>query len=320
MTYKQESPFCIQVELTEGCNLRCNFCGLNGIRGTDNNFKFLTPANASRLAGMIAKSGWNPRIEFAMHGEPSANPHMIQILRVFRKKLPKHHLMMTSNGFGFLKDPSVVDAALEYLNVLAMDWYENVKIVPNILRRYEGGHTPKYYPADKDANPHRRRRPTERVWVVIQDISEATEGTHADLNNHAGCGSPKNQKASGKRCAKPFRELSVRWDGNVAVCCNDWRGLYHCGNVFDNGLEGVWYSPEMEAARAKLYHGQRDFGPCDGCDAISYRTGLLPDKKGNHKLPMPTQEQLEIIEDATSNGPYTQPVLRTWEISGKVKK
>ena len=28
----QEPPFCIQFELTEGCNLACSFCGIQGIR------------------------------------------------------------------------------------------------------------------------------------------------------------------------------------------------------------------------------------------------------------------------------------------------
>ena len=29
---KQQPPFCIQIELTEGCNLACSFCGIAGIR------------------------------------------------------------------------------------------------------------------------------------------------------------------------------------------------------------------------------------------------------------------------------------------------
>ena len=27
-----DAPFCVQVELSEGCNLFCQFCGLRGIR------------------------------------------------------------------------------------------------------------------------------------------------------------------------------------------------------------------------------------------------------------------------------------------------
>ena len=72
MTYKQESPFCIQVEMTKGCNLQCTFCGINGFQDKPNsNFNFVTLGTAERIAEEIAFAGWTSRIEFAMHGEPT---------------------------------------------------------------------------------------------------------------------------------------------------------------------------------------------------------------------------------------------------------
>lgn len=311
---RQEPPFCIQIELTEGCNLRCPFCGLNGIRGSANNYKFLTVDLADHLARMIRDEGWTSRIEFAMHGEPTMNPRHLECVAAFREHLPKHHLMMTSNGGGLLRNPTEqIDALLCHLNVLALDWYENVLIVPKILDGYGGGYPVRRYPQDVDANPHTRRRPTERLLVVVQDIEKATRGTHSTLNNHAGCGAPTNDSAAGKRCAKPFRELSVRWDGTVAVCCNDWRGLYRCGDLRTQTLNQVWQSPAFVAARRKLYHGMRDFGPCAGCDALSYRPGLLPDKTGRGSVPLPSQRDEEVIRKALGEGPLTLPVLRPWE-------
>ncbi len=315
-TYRQSPPFAVQIELTEGCNLRCDFCGLNGIRGKENDFKFLTLQNAIRITERLNEASWKPRIEFAMHGEPSANQRMPYIIKAFRKNLPSTTpLMMTSNGYGFLKDPTVIiDDLLESLNVLALDWYENVLLVPKILERYAGKHQPIYYPKNKEGNPHRRRTPEEHDLVIVQDIASATTGTHASLNNHAGCGSPKNSNAVGKRCAKPFREMSIRWDGNVAVCCNDWRSEYFCGNVLDQPLEEIWQGPAFAAARKKLYHGMRDFGPCEGCDALSYRPGLLPDQRGKQSLPVPNECDLQAIGKALGRGPLTLPVLREWEM------
>ena len=312
---RQAPPFCLQVELTEGCNLRCEFCGLNGIRGKENNFKFMTVATAERIVDLLKLDRWFPRVEFAMHGEPSLNPRMLDIVKLFRGHLPgRFHLMMTSNGAGFIKDPTtIVDTALESLNVLALDWYEGVQTVPKILERYAGRHSPIYYPKDQAGNPHTRRKQGRHDLVIVQDIAVATKGTHAALNNHAGCGAPKNANAVGKRCAKPFRELSIRWDGGVAVCCNDWRGEYKVGNVMESSLEELWNGAAMRAARRKLYHGQRDFGPCAGCDALSYRPGLLPDQKGVRQLPLPTPGDLQAIAKALSGPTYTLPVLRSWE-------
>jgi hypothetical protein len=38
---KQESPFAIQIELTEGCNLFCSFCGIHGIRSSAKDYEFM---------------------------------------------------------------------------------------------------------------------------------------------------------------------------------------------------------------------------------------------------------------------------------------
>ena len=320
---RQAPPFCVQIELTEGCNLRCSFCGLNGIRGKDNDFKFMTQDTARTLCRRMRETGdWRPRIEFAMHGEPTAHPELVEMIQLFREELPREcHMMMTSNGYGLIKTPTeTIDALLHSLNVLALDWYENVKLVPKILATYRGRHKPKRYPADADANPHRRRKPDEHDLVIVQDIQKAEKGTHASINNHCGSGAPKNDHGQGRRCAKPFREMSVRYDGNVAICCNDWRGEYRIGNVVRMPLEQLWNGPAMRAARRKLYHGERDFGPCEGCDALSYRPGLLPDQRGKGTLPRPTELDGRVIASALGRGPLTLPVLRPWELADVVER
>lgn len=322
MTYQQEPPFCVQIELAEGCNLFCTFCGLRGIRtGGGKDLKFMSLDRAVELAEIIGLAqrmhGWNPRLEFAMHGEPTMNPDWLDIMRVFRGVLPDTPIMITTNGGGLLRKPGVqhwITSALRYVNVLAIDAYESVKIYEKIQAGYN--RPIGWYPDDPHLSPHRRRGKREPNLVVfIRDIALAKDGNHAHLNNHAGAAFPKNQRAAGKRCAKPFRELSIRYDGNVALCCNDWRGEYKCGNVFDTGdIAALWNNPAFTAARHKLYHGQRDFGACNGCDALSYRTGFLPDQKGKHELPEPTAEHLDIIAQATAGAPYTPPVLREWEL------
>jgi radical SAM protein with 4Fe4S-binding SPASM domain len=160
------------------------------------------------------------------------------------------------------------------------------------------------YPVNPNANPHHRI--TGQRIVVIEDISDATKGTHATLNNHAGSAFPLDYSKDHLRCAKPFREISVRWDGNVAICCNDWPGVYKVGNVVTDGLETIWQSPAFNAARKALYNGRRDLlNPCHGCDATSYRPGLLPDPKGQADLPLPNAADRDVMDRSASGAPYT---------------
>jgi len=336
--YRQDPPFAVQIELSEGCNLYCDFCGLQGIRTKEEkNFKFMTVATAREIAAQIADAeGWNPRIEFAMHGEPTMNPDMVKIIARFRKRLPKTQLMMTSNGGGLLRPPGVLanlhalfDAGL---NVFAFDAYEYVKIKDKVDDAIESvlpesghiggtfGFDVHRYPDEPEFSPHNRYGHTAHIFIRVKDISVAEAGTHSSLNNHCGSGSPPLKEPLEARCAKPFRELSIRWDGSVAICCNDWRGQYQCGNVVDDGLEAVWHSEEFNAARRFLIRGERGMlSPCDVCDAKSYRVGLLPDKKGKVKLRKPDHTDEETVNRAASKKTLTEVVVRPWEIKTRKK-
>lgn len=324
MKYEQEPPFAVQVELSEGCNLYCDFCGLQGIRDRkDKNYKFMTLAVAERIAEQIAHEGWNARIEFAMHGEPTMNPKYLEIVKLFRKHLPKSQLMMTSNGGGIVKDPvkSLEDLFDAGLNIFAFDAYESVNIHKKIDKALEDQMLPwgekftvHYYP-EEPVSPHSRYPRSTRMFIRVQDISVAMEGTHSTLNNHCGSGSPPLAEPMQARCAKPFREISFRWDGSVAICCNDWRGVYKIGSIRQMKLKEIWNHPRFAAARRALYHGRRDLlSPCDVCDAKSYRVGLLPDKKGKVKLPKPNKNDLEVMKSAVHGRPYTKPNKREWEL------
>ena len=317
----QEAPFCIQIEPTEGCNLACTFCGVQGMRAKAGGpYKFMLPTTAATVAQGVAAAGWTARIEFAMHGEPTLNPQMVEIVETFRRHLPRNQLMMTSNGGGLLKEPEAKITALfsAGLNILALDDYDTVNIVPKLLQRIAPtglGMLVRRYPQDGLRNsPHRRHPPKTRMIVVLEDIVQATKGGHATLNNHCGAGGPLDNSAAGKRCAKPFREMSIRWNGEVALCCNDFRGAYKCGKLMRPAdLVSVWQGAAFQAARKRLLEGQRTFTPCEGCNALSTRVGLLPDKLGQHTMEPFTPADAAALREAVAGGAYAPIVLRKWE-------
>lgn len=333
---QQDAPFAVQVELSEGCNLYCDFCGLQGIRTIkEKNFKFMSVPDADNIASQIAEAGWNPRIEFAMHGEPTMNDNYILIVEKFRQHLPKHHIMMTSNGGGLLRPPGIVPSLQELfnagLNVFAFDAYEYVKIKDKVdavlfpakatedsrqlaFELDELGFERHRYPEEKEFSPHNRYGHKARKFIRVQDISVAASGTHSSLNNHCGAGSAPLKKPMVARCAKPFREMAIRWNGDVAICCNDWRGVYKCGNVVRHGLESVWQSTQFNAARKYLMQGDRAaLNPCKLCDAKSYRVGLLPDKYGKVNLGIPKADDEAVVKFASSGLSYTEYNKREWE-------
>lgn len=337
---RQEPPLSVSLELSEGCNLRCPFCGIAGIQERQGKgYKFMEPSTMRGVMEQIARLGWNSRIGFAMRGEPTMHPDYVGMVAVVHEHRPRSTKLMLSNGGGLLRKPgptanvrALHDAGL---NILGLDHYQNVEYVPKILKNmaeyyseFKNGDVVRdgedysfeffQYPDDPRGNPHVRVKPGVRRLIQIRDLSvtEKTDkkGNHSRLSNHAGAGAPPNRRMDGKRCALPFRQLAIHQDGSVAVCCNDWRGEYYCGNVLTDGVEAVWQGAAMGAAREALYRGLRGMlKPCDGCDHRSYRVGLLPDLLGKKTLHRPDQQTRDDIIAATERGPRTEPVLRPWE-------
>lgn len=322
--YRQDPPNSIQLEPTEGCNLRCSYCGIQGIREKgpigelSGPYKFMTLATArlfgARLWEARGNDGWNPRLEFAMHGEPTMHPQLRQLVASVHMSNPDSPMMLTTNGIPLLKgfDFKVRELFRAGLDTIAIDDYRPHR-VREAFEKFDSTKVEKWrYPEQDEGNPHVRHKGTKRL-ILVKDIASADEGNHAHISNHAGCGSPKSDEMAGKRCALPFRELSIRWDGNVALCCNDWRGVFKVGSIQDQSLTDIWHDPAMYAARKKLYRGERDFGPCDGCTHLSFRVGLLPDKKGKRDLPPADADDVALVEQACAGSTITPVVLRGYE-------
>lgn len=315
MSYNQAAPFTIQIDLAEGCNIRvprpdgteglCWACGLNGIRSAPGDYKFMSVQTAEILATQIKDAGWNSQLLFAGFGEPSMNPKVFEIIATFRKFLPKQYMVMLSNGARFCKEGAIEELFKSGINTLAIEDYDGG--LGDTVKWPEGREVINY-PANKEGNPHQRSR--KQRLVFLTDISSETKGTHSVLNNHAGIGlPPKKVKA---RCAKVFREVSVKWDGHVSICCIDWRRETDFGNVCDEPLNVIWNNHMFQAARRVLITGERDkIDICSRCDHPSYRVGLLPDKFGKEKLEPYTEEDTKLLG---SNSRVRIPIVqRPWE-------
>lgn len=302
MIREQEPPFAIQIEPTEGCTLACSFCALQSIRdnGADSvagvhgagkgPYKFMTVDTATAIAYEMRRLKWNARVEFAMHGEPTVNPELHRIINVFREALPKASLMVTSNGSGVMKEYQMDKLFEAGLNTLALDNYKHAHFLERMKPWFaawskKSGVQSFRYPSNKDASPHTRFY-GKRV-VVIADIASTSTGNHQLTNQGGNSGGAGEHVPLNRRCAKPFRELSIRWDGSVALCCDDWKGEYKVGNVNQERLNVIWNHPRFRAARVALYNRDRGaINVCSKCNVKTYRDGLLPDKMGKQDMPV----------------------------------
>ena len=326
MERKQQPPFAIQVELNEGCNLGCSFCGLRGMRekGTKP-WKPMNKETAVRIAKEIKRVGWNSRIIFSMHGEPTLNPNIVHAIKLFRKYLPHAVLSLMTNGYGIVNgfggneephehiDDRICALRDAGLNDLIIDYYSSNGDAKTI-EDYLG--TTSEFPIQHLEPKIPLYSSSSKGFRILFNPPIQTEGAiNRHLCNHCGAAGPLDMSYQGKRCARPFRELSLRYDGSVAICCNDFRGEYKIGNIMEQSIEDIWWSKRFEAARILLYAGERSFKPCLGCNALSHRVGLLPDLKGQETMPKPNEKILNYAKCVSENEPPLcgKVYRRPWE-------
>ena len=317
--YRQQAPFTIQIEPTEGCNLGCSFCGLRGMRekGTKP-WYFMTLETAEIIAKKIREANWKSKIVFAMHGEPTLNPNLLKIIKIFRRELPNTLFYIISNGYGIVRNEDY--SIKEYISLLFDsginhilldnysdngDWNKIVSAVQDeIPILYLGEDKTPMFPTDNKRN-----------IIVLPSIVTTKISFVRNLKNHCGAAFPLDDSFNKKKCAVPFRELSFRYDGNVALCCDDFRGEFSIGNIKDyDRIDDLWNNERFQAARIMLYNGERSFRPCKGCSNVSMRVGLLPDQKGKDKLESISDEVRLFCESVGQEGTLSKIIIkRPWE-------
>jgi hypothetical protein len=304
-----QRPWSVQIELTEGCTRLCSFCGLNAIRTKPGGFKPMTLDTALLVAEQAAALAPWARYEFAMHGEPLANRQAVEVVATFRALLPKAQLQMTTNGQllrGRMREKIVglFDAGLDY--VIIDTYREDRDDLRAEAATLGVGITVRDFYADLAPSGWspwgNHRRFARRLVVLMDDLGlRDRERASRKVLNHAGASParPVPEAPLRKNCSNPFRELAVTWNGEVRLCCIDWRGDYVCGVADrDETLTDIWWGWRFMAARRLLASKDRRFAPCGWCDKdAGTRAFLLP------KMPKPYPDDAEVAVRATAGGP-----------------
>ena len=303
-------PNIVQIEAVQGCNRRCSFCGTAGIER-----KIYTAKEATiiQTCELIRKAKLNCRILLAGHGEPTLHPDIVRIVKIVRRMLPDNTIHLFTNGTTIEKNPALVSSLFEAgLNDLVFDEYSDHRVGEFVrndstCRKYEIMQQGPGHPLFCGKNPR-----TKRICIV-PPIDAGDNTTSRKLNAHCGAGMRPPAKPLTARCTIIFRDFFVRWDGNVAICCNDFRGEYYVTNINEcHSFEEAYFHPRLESARRYLFAKDRGaIHPCDVCNAIAIRPGLLPDANGRQTMKEPTPYDGRVV--AEKHEPLAGIIRREWE-------
>lgn len=295
---KQTPPITLKIELTKGCNLQCSFCAIKTIQKKPGSFKFLKIKIVKKLIIELKRLNWSPRIECAMRGEPLANPNYLQIFRTLNKNLQNSPIIVSTNGAYLLRGNVThnIDNLMKYITALCIEDYSHTNFVQKIIENYKGDYEFELFKNKSTYSSSSRKR-----IIIFPDISKSVKGKLKSntrrLHNMGGNIKPLDFSKIKVVCTRPFREYNVFYNGDVPLCCVDWKGKYIIGNIMKTKMEEIWESPLYNATRKILYFYGRVFGPCYGCNMPISFASLLPDRNGKTTMSPITNNDIELVRN-----------------------
>lgn len=284
-----ENPWGLQLALTYGCNRRCYFCATRILDIPEP--RFMDFETFKKIIFQLKDWEINPRIDIAPFGEPLLNKEICKFLSFAIEILPKSYLFLTTNtdqirnglNLNFEKIKSLFNAGL---NLIVLDVYDSREQFESYKKQVvEKQNLYGYKTMNESENHYKKGKHTDKL-IKVEPLFEIRTDSRKrfnvgnnvdyDLCKKMGENIEKSETPLKSLCIKPFRELMVNYNGNVLICCNDWKQKLVIGNINDASLKNIWQGQKMNDIRKRLFAKDRDFEPCRFCNYFGgYRKGLI---------------------------------------------
>lgn len=237
----------IEIEVINRCNGECPFCPAN--RNSDP--RKLLKMKASLFQKIIDELGemnYSGRLALHSNNEPFMDGRIIEFAKYARERVPNAYIYMFTNGTLVTLDK--FKEIIPYLDKMVIDNYnDELELHRNVQLIHEVCMKNTYY--DKKVEIHVRK-------------------VHEVLSTRGGQ-SPNNQK---KRtlfmsCILPYKQMIVRPDGRISLCCNDAYGKNTLADLNKMTLKEAWYSERYKKVRNALRHGRSRINLCRYCDTLA---------------------------------------------------
>lgn len=238
----------IEIETINRCNGVCSFCPVN--RNVDKRpFCKMSDELFENIISQLERINYSGRIALFSNNEPFLDNRILYFHKIARDKLPLAKMHLCTNGTLLTLDKFV--EIMKYLDELMIDNYnQNLEILPNVQEIVD------YC----EKNPGLKNK----VTVILRKPQEILTNRGGDSPNKRPEGTNKIMTG----CLLPFKQMIIRPDGKVSLCCNDALGKCTMGDVTKETLLDIWQGEKFSMARRKLQEGRQSFARCANCDTL----------------------------------------------------
>lgn len=238
----------VEIETVNRCNGNCSFCPVNKKNDT-REYKEMSDEMFQNIIGQLVEMNYCGKLALFSNNEPLLDPKILQRHKYAREKLPNARMHLFTNGTLLTID--YFKELMLYLDELIIDnYHQELKLIKPC----------------QDIVCYCEEHPKlkKKVTIVLRKPQEILTSRGGDAPNRSTVDSYGKD-----RCILPYRQLIIRPDGKVSLCCNDPLGKNTLGDLTKEKIWEVWNNQRFKTIREALYQGRENWPHCQSCDAFS---------------------------------------------------
>ncbi len=239
-------PIEIEIETLNRCNGTCPFCPVN-VNMPQRERAEMTINLFHKIIDELSDLDYGGKISLYSNNEPLLDNRIIEFHRYAKEKLPKAYFSLFTNGS--LLNVEKLQELTKYLDSMVIDNYnDNFKVNDSLREVY--AYLQKHDELKNKVNFSMRK----------QNVILYSRGGQAP--------NKKNARPRKAKCLLPFRQMVIRPDGKVSLCCNDALGKYTLGNLNENSIQEIWSGERYIKIRKEMQiNGRKNLNLCKNCDS-----------------------------------------------------
>ena len=238
----------VEINPVELCNRSCVFCPRNDKSVYPNRNLHMSATTMRNISDGLNQINYSGRLTFSGFGEPMLHENIFELIRISKQIETIERVQLITNGDKLSRSliEQLYDNGVDRLEINMYDGPGQQQKFEQMLQDVS---------ADRYYLRHHYKAPEQNYGLI--------------LNNRAGSVDVGERIKSPvmSRCNLPFYKLMIDWNGDVLLCCQDWKRVSDIKlNVNHMTIQEIWLNEQFEKYRERLSNNDRKLKPCNTCN------------------------------------------------------
>lgn len=226
----------VEIETYPICNRKCSFCPVSQDKTPK---KMMSDELFNKIINELKELHFKGEVSLSCYGEPLLDKRLAGFAKRIKAELGSKIIINTNGDFLTTeKFRELIAAGIDTIYLSQHD-KESPSVIKNLFSEIS---------------------PTEQRHLAFNLVNEDTE-----LVNRGGSVEVKILRTL---FGCPFRNIYIRADGNVRLCCNDYYCEVKLGNVNQSKLIDIWNNPFYKKIRNEIRRDIFNLKICKKCLGI----------------------------------------------------